>query len=241
MADQCYCSTVPLRKYSESDSVKSETIIKEKKNSRNQDDSLFTVVHQNIQSLRNKIDDLLIFLFIECSAIEIKSKKLIIINIYRPPCGDIDDFINILDDIFQDIEQMTLSKILLTGDFNIDLGRQDKDSRTLLNTLTKYNLKPTIMEPTRVTPTLSTIIDNIFTNLIDNDYKSSVLISSLSDHYAQVIAFTDVQIQNEGPSKIERRSFGTHVLELIKQARCCGMKLSECWILMLVTRSLMIY
>ncbi|KAK9745825.1 hypothetical protein QE152_g6630 [Popillia japonica] len=53
--------------------------------------------------------------------------------------------------------------------------------------------------------------------ITDNDYKNGVLVSALADHYAQKIAFSDSQLQKESLPKIEKRLFGNHVLELIKQ------------------------
>lgn len=63
-----------------------------------------------------------------------------------------------------------------------------------------------IKEPTRVTKTSKTIIDNIFVN-IDNYYEE-ILISALSDHYAQKKSF---EILNNSPDKpkIEKKNHKT--------------------------------
>ena len=44
-----------------------------------------------------------------------------------------------------------------------------------------------ILLPTRVTEMTSTIIDNIFTNNLDNIVNSGNIITDISDHYSQFI------------------------------------------------------
>ena len=56
------------------------------------------------------------------------------------------------------------------------------NTQALLNITDIYNLKQLITEPTRITPLSSTLIDVIFTNLLDNTTCSGVSYFGISDH-----------------------------------------------------------
>ena len=75
------------------------------------------------------------------------------------------------------------------GDFNIDLlkSKTDKDVEEFLQTNYSQFFKPTIVRPTRVTPHSKTLIDNIFTNSLENINCSGNIISSISDHLPQYL------------------------------------------------------
>ena len=61
--------------------------------------------------------------------------------------------------------------VILMGDFNVDLLHYEthNQSRDFLDKMLSASLKPHITTPTRVTPRSKTLIDNIFTNLLDKD------------------------------------------------------------------------
>ena len=104
--------------------------------------------------------------------------------IYRPPGQPILDFNLEIEDLLSNTLSQT-KDIILVGDFNIDLLKinEHKDSNSFYNCMTSHLLIPTITRPTRITPTSSTLIDNIFTNLWSKVADSSVVISDLSDHF----------------------------------------------------------
>ena len=81
-------------------------------------------------------------------------------------------------------------KIYLLGDFNVDLLKTDEDtnSSTFFDTLTSNLFIPHITQPTRITSTTKTLIDNIFSNSTNfQDGISGNLTMSLSDHLAQFL------------------------------------------------------
>lgn len=129
-------------------------------------------------------------LVLECSSIEITEHKLIIINIYRSPRGDLQHFFAILEEILDIvIKTRKTYNLVLTGDFNINLQDEYKASvRRIKDILNTYNLTDTIKEPTRITRNSATTIDNIFTNI--KSFESEVIVSALSDHLSQRISFT---------------------------------------------------
>ena len=51
-----------------------------------------------------------------------------------------------------------------------------------------YGLLPQITQPTRVTDNTATIVDNIFTNNMDDNILSGNIITDFSDHYTQFVS-----------------------------------------------------
>ena len=51
-----------------------------------------------------------------------------------------------------------------------------------------------ILLPTRVTNDSATIVDNIFTNNIDNSMSSENITTDFSDHYSQIISVKNQKI-----------------------------------------------
>ena len=80
------------------------------------------------------------------------------------------------------------------GDLNCDLQSKDNGNvRALLNITDIYGLEQLINEPTRITPSTSTLIDLIFTNRPENVYRSGVSHVAISDH-SLVYAYRKVSI-----------------------------------------------
>ena len=121
---------------------------------------------------------------LECITIEIckeKHKNVIISCIYRAPGSSIEIFNEWIEGMFSQIN----SKIVfICGDFNIDLLNPNKHNITeeFVNTMYSMSLIPKIIRPSRITSHCATLIDNIFTNEIENNTISGLLINDISDH-----------------------------------------------------------
>ena len=93
-------------------------------------------------------------------------KAIKIMGIYRPPAGDVNRFIEILNNII-DEHDLSPSDSVLTGDFNICLLKEHHSAlaQNFINFMKSYNFRPIITRPTRIdrNDTLS-IIDHIWTN-----------------------------------------------------------------------------
>ena len=78
--------------------------------------------------------------------------------------------------------------VVLLGDFNADLLKSDHDDEieNFLDAMYFKLLLPNISSPTRITSTSTTLIDNIFTNDYANAFTSENLVTTLSDHLAQI-------------------------------------------------------
>ena len=133
--------------------------------------------------------------------IEIKNKNcknVICGTIYRHPhdTNDIyNDFLAHLETILIKLSKEKKT-IYLSGDFNSDLLKYENvhNYRKFYDLLSSYGLFPMILLPTRVTKDSATIVDNIFTNNIDNSLSSGNITTDFSDHYSQIISVKNQKI-----------------------------------------------
>ena len=67
----------------------------------------------------------------------------------------------------------------------MDLLKMDTHDKTcnFFETMSAFSYKPSILQPTRVSSTSATLIDNIFTNDLDTSTIGGNLTTSLSDHF----------------------------------------------------------
>lgn len=133
----------------------------------------------------NNITKLSISNIIECSAIELVENRIVIMCIYRPPnsnANSITSFFTTLNKILKNIS-LNGKKIILCGDFNINILKQTRISSEFTELLISYNLKLQVKEITRFAS--KTCIDNIAHNLKSCKVTTKEL--ALSDHNAQII------------------------------------------------------
>ena len=97
-----------------------------------------------------------------------KSKNLIIGCIYRHPHStNLDEFIVYMKACLDKLQKEN-KEVYITGDFNIDLLKYEKNPKyqEFYNLMTSSGFLPYIILPTRITDTTMTIIDNIYSNNI---------------------------------------------------------------------------
>ena len=109
-----------------------------------------------------------------------KNKKMLIGNVYRPPNGDKNVFINELRQMLSNIQNVENMDIIITGDFNIDVIPESNTKNRLYSSMDDFGLKQLIHEPTR-NKMSTTCIDLIFTNIHDIS-SSGVALLNTSDH-----------------------------------------------------------
>ena len=116
-----------------------------------------------------------------------KCRSFFVVAWYRPPSdlvGTFDRLEKVLS--FLDKEE---KEIILLGDTNCDLTKTsaeqpvNNDAKNICSLYGLFSLSQLIVEPTRVTPTTSTIIDHVATTDVKNIVESGVLQISMSDHY----------------------------------------------------------
>ena len=139
-------------------------------------------------------------IFIE--VINAKSKNLIIGCIYRHPSMNPNEFIDVsMSDLLQKNSKEDKT-IMLMGDFNINLLKYDTnaDSTALLDSMYTNFFLPYITTATRVTTHSKTLTDNIFSNNIEDGLISGNIISTISDHFAQLLLHNDIKINKSKPN-----------------------------------------
>lgn len=137
---------------------------------------------------RSDINALSIVGTFECSAIciSMQTVKYTVVCIYRPntpPLSDVDTFFEKLTVILQRCSEER-AKYIITGDFNIDVLVNSKESRSFLAILSMFNANLMLREPTR--PESNTCLDNIITNV---DGVPSTHQYHICDHSAQKFVF----------------------------------------------------
>ena len=75
--------------------------------------------------------------------------------------------------------------IYICGDLNIDLLNYNVNNNTkfVVDQMFSMSLFPLINKSTRITNQCHSIIDNIYTNSINEDIISGVIIADISDHF----------------------------------------------------------
>lgn len=111
---------------------------------------------------------------------------------YRHPHDIVDIYKEFLSYLESCIYKITKEGkiIYLCGDFNSDLLKYDTSNnyKKFYDLLSSYGILPMILLPTRVSGDSATIVDNIFTNNIENLLNSGNIKTDLSDHYSQFIS-----------------------------------------------------
>ena len=120
------------------------------------------------------------------------SKKNTIVGcIYRHPSIHSSEFNSIyLNDL--------LEKLSHKNNFNIDLLKYDThgDSSDFLDAMYASFLLPYINTPSRLTPHSKTVIDNIFSNTIEDSSISGNLVTTISNHYGQFLLMKNLNNKN---------------------------------------------
>ncbi|CAL4063742.1 unnamed protein product, partial [Meganyctiphanes norvegica] len=158
-------------------------------------------------------DDLTVMLpYMECSFIELKfnNQNYLIGGIYRIPDTDTDHFIDKFNSILEPIK--STHKIILLGDYNIDLQKNDSHKNNFEICLQSNYLIPTILSATRVASKIQndqeiiseTLIDNIFINH-NMHYQSGIIESSITDHYSIYIIIPEIKKPSIEPDTITYR------------------------------------
>ena len=149
-------------------------------------------------------------LLLEILSIEIRkpnSKPFVVTSWYRPPNSSPNLFPH-LDTLLGRLDSEHVEHYFI-GDMNCDLLSSDNiHARALLSITEMYGLKQLIDEPTRITPSTSTLIDLIFTSHQDNVICSGVSHVGISDH-SLVYVYRKISIPapSKGINLINYRQF----------------------------------
>ena len=116
-----------------------------------------------------------------------KKSNIIVGVIYRHPSMDLTDFnCNYLNQLLENISKEK-KFIFLLGDFNVNLLNYNEHNQAnqFLDSPASDSFIPLILQPTRITSHSNTLIDNIFSNVIDPSIILGNLTATISDHLPQ--------------------------------------------------------
>ena len=119
--------------------------------------------------------------------LSIRENQILLWIIYRHPSMDLNDFnCNYLNKLLENISKEQKSVFLLVN-LNVNLLNYNEPNQRneFLDSLASNSFIPLILQTTRRTSHSNTLIDNIFSNVIDPDIISSNLTATISDHLAQ--------------------------------------------------------
>ena len=120
-------------------------------------------------------------------------KNVLVINLYRPPQGNVENFVNAIDIALQNID-LTKKDVIILGDFNVDfLEKSDKDTKNVNRLIHDYGLTKLINTPTRYGNTKNSGIDQIITNS-NHILEAGVADINISDH--QLIFFIKKKLKD---------------------------------------------
>lgn len=142
----------------------------------------------------------------EMVGIHIPDVNLVILVSYRSNRGNTEKYFENLDTALMHIERSfpVDTKILLTGDFNMDLMKSEKIQQSFLELTNSHGLRRGFYEPTRICGQSQTCIDNIFSNV---NMAGLQILQSLGDHTAQRVQITYHNTKLDLPKFIKKRSF----------------------------------
>jgi exonuclease III len=131
---------------------------------------------------------------IEIAAIQlnIQKRKIIVICVYRTPCGNFEPFLNQLEIILNHLHRHN-TEFIICGDININYFEPSNKKNQLDNLLGTYNLTDTVSFPTRIANNSVTLIDNIFI-VNRRSYTIQSCPNGLSDHGGQILTLLNLPI-----------------------------------------------
>ena len=134
----------------------------------------------------------------EYSFIEImnkQAKNVLVAVMYRPPHSNIDMLVDRLEESLSLISREN-KIIYLMGDYNINIlpPALNNIGLRLPTTLSSYSLYPHINKATRITSITETLIDNILSNIFNENTQNGILYSDISDHLPIFVISPTIQL-----------------------------------------------
>ena len=148
------------------------------------------------------------------------SLKHVVVAIYRPPGGNIDEFINVLNFILSN-ELLKDKKIFISGDMNINILAPCNDVENYLSMLNSIYFIPAITKPTRDGLSndinAGTNLNHIFFNCLI-PFSSAIIVSGLTDHHGTAITLKLFDKNNKSNTSFRKtfRPFSNHCLEIFE-------------------------
>ena len=117
-----------------------------------------------------------------------QGKNYLFSCIYRHPTLSFDTFNEYLQETLSNPAVFN-KHVFILGDFNINLLNYNSSTpiTNYVNFLFSQQFLPYIIHPSRVSAHSSTLIDNIFSNITDNETLSGNILTKITDHFPQFL------------------------------------------------------
>ena len=115
--------------------------------------------------------------------VNLKTEKLLLINCYRSPSGNFNNFIDGFADLLSKINDYKEHKSYILGDLNVNLFNSNSNNCTkYLDCIFSNNFLPIISRATHFGGQNGTLIDHILTNDMSKIYSSGIIRCNISRH-----------------------------------------------------------
>lgn len=113
--------------------------------------------------------------------VHLKSKKVGIGVLYKPPCANVSGFeeiSEILENIYMEVDY-----VILVGDINVNLLYEHRDAKYFNDIISSFNLTQIVNSPTRITRTTESLIDVIcLSNNLEYEDVKTMDLGNMTDH-----------------------------------------------------------
>ena len=158
---------------------------------------------------------------IETCSIKLRVEDSIIycMGIYRPNTGTVTEFLQSLNSLFHKIQNLNKIKVILLGDFNINLILPNCHKVNLLcNFLRTYFFMPIVTNVTRYPANAisqPSLLDHVWINFVDCNYHSTVQLTDQTDH-CPIIINVNLDFNRE---VLKKMCFRDHSISSISKLR----------------------
>ena len=141
-------------------------------------------------------------------SVDINGKDVICGTIYRKSQNTGHDFfITNIKRVLKKCEKMNKSTVVM-GDLNYDLLDTDNiHVNCCVDTFFENGFYPLINIPTRITDTTATVLDHLWTNIVETPIKSAVLVDQIADHLPVYMSLAIGKPRTSEKIVVEKRCF----------------------------------
>ena len=112
--------------------------------------------------------------------------KNVLGNVYCLPLYGVDDLSTFTNEFttLLNLLKARSNFVYICGDYNIDILKMSSNHayNTFYENIISCSFAPKLTLPSRICDTASTLIDNVYTNVLDKSHSSGILIRPISDH-----------------------------------------------------------
>ena len=143
-------------------------------------------------------------------------QKYILGNVYRLPLYGVDDLSTFTNEFITLLNLLKARSnfVYICGDYTIDISKMSSNHayNTFYENIISCSFAPKITLPTTICETASTLIDNVYTNVLDKSHRSGIQIRHISDHQM----YFCIMNENFGKSATHKKHMKLSTVSLLK-------------------------